>query len=291
MKDKTFDNFWEELKSESPETRKELEEAEKNSELIMDITVAVRNLLNEKDSEKWISVDYYLPNTGRDVLVYTDTRDVFRCRYNSVGKHWVRDGIFRVEDVTHWRELPMPPRMEKCAIQKQIPLADIEQYKTFKIGDVEFIVLEQLDGKTFCLTRDFIAENTRFDDNTNNLANASVLNHLDTFESKIAVEVGAENMCDFEIDLTTDDGLKDYGSITRKTGLLTDVQYREHSEGVEPYAVDDWWWLANAVSTPRRDTLYAVRGVIDGVMGSCSCDDYIGVRAVCVFKSNIFVSE
>lgn len=174
----------------------------------------------------------------------------------------------------------------------KVQLADIEQYKTFKIGDVEFIVLKQFDGKTFCLTREFIAENTRFDDDANNLANASVLNHLDAFEGKIADIIGADNMCEFEIDLTTDDGLKDYGSITRKTGLLTDVQYREHSEGIEPYAVDDWWWLANAVSTPRRDIQYAVRCVAGG--GSvyyCNCDFNDGVRAVCIFKSNIFVSE
>ena len=97
----------------------------------------------------------------------------------------------------------------------KVQLANIEQYKTFKIGDVEFIVLKQFDGKTFCLTRNFIAENTRFDTDTNNLANASVLNHLDAFEGKIADIIGADNMCEFEMDLTTDDGLKDYGSIKR----------------------------------------------------------------------------
>lgn len=113
MKEETFNDFWEELKAESPETRKELEEAEKNSELMMDIMVAVRDLLDEKDSEKLVSVDYYLPNTDRDVLVYTDTRDIFRCWYNSDEKHWVRDGIALVEDVTHWRELPDSPRIEE----------------------------------------------------------------------------------------------------------------------------------------------------------------------------------
>lgn len=97
------------MKAESPKIRKELEEAEKNSELMMDIIVAVRNLLDEKDSEKWVSVDYYLPDTDRDVLVYTDTRDMFRCRYSSARKCWIRDGIALVEDVTHWRELPDPP--------------------------------------------------------------------------------------------------------------------------------------------------------------------------------------
>lgn len=113
MKEKTFNDFWEELKAESPEIRKKLEEAEKNSELMIDITAAVRDLLDEKDSEKWVSVDYYLPDTDRDVLVYTDTNDMFRCWYNSDEKHWVRDGIVLVKDITHWRELPKPPRTEE----------------------------------------------------------------------------------------------------------------------------------------------------------------------------------
>ncbi len=175
----------------------------------------------------------------------------------------------------------------------KIQLCDVEQYKTFKVGDTEFIVLEHLkNSTTLCLTRNFIAENTKFDENTNNLVKASVLNVLDDFENKIAAEVGTENMCDFDIDLTTDDGLKDYGSITRKTGLLTDVQYRKHSEGIEQYEVDDWWWLANAVSTPRRDIKYSVRCVVcGGVMSYYDCYGSFGVRAVCIFKSNIFVSE
>lgn len=113
MKEETFNDFWEELKAESPEIRKELEEAEKNSELMIDITAAVRDLLDEKDSEKWVSVDFYLPNTDRDVLVYSDTRDMFRCWYSSARKCWIRDGIALVEDVTHWRELPDSPRTEE----------------------------------------------------------------------------------------------------------------------------------------------------------------------------------
>lgn len=176
----------------------------------------------------------------------------------------------------------------------KIQLCDVEQYKPFKVGDTEFIVLEHLEGsKTLCLTRNFIAEDTKFDEDTNNLAKASVLKVLDEFEGEIAAKIGAENMCEFEIDLTTDDGLKDYGSITRKTGLLTDVQYRKYSEIIEKYPVDDWWWLANAVSTPRRDIKDSVRCVAGGggVDVSISCNITGGVRAVCIFKSNIFVSE
>ena len=113
MKEKTFNEFWEELKDEIPEIRKELEEAEKNSKLMVDITVAIKNLLDEKDSEKWVSVDFYLPDTHRDVLVYTDKMDVLRCWYNSAKKCWSRGYTALVEKVTHWRELPEPPRMEE----------------------------------------------------------------------------------------------------------------------------------------------------------------------------------
>ena len=173
-----------------------------------------------------------------------------------------------------------------------VQLANVEQYKTFKIGETEFIVLEQVNGATICLTRNFIAENTQFDEETYNLANASILKVLDEFEEKIANEIGAANMLPLEIDLTTGDGLKDYGSIKRKTGLLTDVQYRQHSEGIEQYAVNDWWWLANAVSTPRRNIQYSVRCVAacGGFMDSLGCINNYGVRAVCVLRSNISVT-
>ena len=171
-------------------------------------------------------------------------------------------------------------------------LANIEPYKTFKIGETEFIVLEQSYEKTFCLTKDFINENIQFDDNTNNLANASILNILDEFENKITSQIGYDNLLDFNTDLTSDDGLKDYGCIRRKMSLLTVEQYRQHNLGIEQYPVNDWWWLATPLSTPYRNNNLYVRCVGTGGFLNCySCGSGGGVRAVCLFNSNIFVSE
>ena len=50
-----------------------------------------------------------------------------------------------------------------------------------------------------------------------------------------------------ELDLTTDDGLKDYGTCTVTIFLLTVDQYRRNRD-VIPNA-DDWWWLSTAFST------------------------------------------
>lgn len=176
---------------------------------------------------------------------------------------------------------------------KKMLLSDVKLGESKKIGDTEFIILEHISGATICLTKDFVFKNTKFDDNTNNYANSVVKTKLESeFLPNLIEKVGTENILFNEIDLTTDDSLTDYGKYTSQIGLLTDVQYRKYSEIIEQYPVDCWWWLANAVSTPRRDIKYSVRCVASGgSMYYDGCNDGIGVRAVCIFKSNIFVSE
>lgn len=63
----------------------------------------------------WISVKDRLPDTSRYVIACSDLGDVFECWYHLVDKRWIRHSVAIVEDVTHWRELPDPPRMEECA--------------------------------------------------------------------------------------------------------------------------------------------------------------------------------
>lgn len=60
----------------------------------------------------WISVKDRLPDTSRYVIGCSDLGDVFECWYRTIDEHWVRHGIVLVEDITHWRELPDPPRMD-----------------------------------------------------------------------------------------------------------------------------------------------------------------------------------
>lgn len=176
---------------------------------------------------------------------------------------------------------------------KKMLLSNVGIGECKKIGDTDFIILEHISGATICLTKDFVFKNTRFDSDTNNYADSSVKVRLESeFLPELIEKVGTKNVVFNEIDLTTDDGLTDYGKCTSQIGLLTDIQYRKYSEIIEQYPVDDWWWLANAVSTPRRNVSYAVRCVACGgnLYGNDCCDGR-SVRAVCIFKSNIFVSE
>ena len=170
--------------------------------------------------------------------------------------------------------------------------AEIEIGKTITIADVEFIVLEKKEDEVVCLTRDFVFEDEQFDRNSNNYANSAIRRKLnEEFLPKLIEAVGAENILGAEIDLTSDDGLDDYGKVTDKVGLLTDAMYRKYNRIIEEYPVDDWWWLATPYSTPHRGYGSLVRCVYDcGALFNSSCYNDCCVRPFCIFSSAIFES-
>ncbi len=163
---------------------------------------------------------------------------------------------------------------------------------TKKIAGVEFIILDKLENGVLCLAKDFVYKNTQFDSGTNNYANSAIRNRLNTeFLKNLADEVGEENIIATEIDLTSDDGLDDYGKVTDKVGLLTADMYRKYNRIIEKYPVNDWWWLSTPWSTPHRGWKFAVRAVgDDGALYDGYCNGNSGVRPFCIFSPSIFES-
>lgn len=174
-------------------------------------------------------------------------------------------------------------------------LNEINIGKTFKGTDgVERILLDLFpDGTALTLTRNFVYENTPFDSTGNNYAESSIRRRLETEKlPELEKTFGADNVVEFEIDLTSEDGLDTYGKIKTKYGLLTAEQYRKYTRLIAQYKVNDWWWLATADSTTERGNNRWVRCVARGgyLLNNCCC--YInGVRAVCILKSDILVME
>ena len=97
---------------------------------------------------------------------------------------------------------------------------------------------------------------------------------------------------DRNIDLTSNDGLKDYGNVKAKVGLLTEEEYRQHRDILPPLGDEGWWWLATPYSTERAGYPSLVRGVYsDGAL--TYSDAYYGisgVRPALYLKSDISVS-
>lgn len=174
----------------------------------------------------------------------------------------------------------------------KIRFSNIQDGDTFQVGSVEFIKFPDVGGKTPAVTRDILFS-SRFGD-SNNLAESDVLKKLERdFLPGIIEAVGEENVCTFQTDLTTMDGLKPYAEMTSRVSLPTFDFYRSNVEIFDKYKVNRWWWLATPESARPHDTPDWV--VCVSPSGSfdydCFDDDYIGVRPFLFFDSSIFGSS
>ena len=181
--------------------------------------------------------------------------------------------------------------MQKSFGIKPIKLSDISTGETFKIGEYEFIAMEHSKETTAVLLKAFLHDEKAFGKNNN--YNGSYIDDIcNDFAKKISNIVGDDNLIEHTVDLTSDDGLKDYGSIKRKMSLLTCNQYRKYVEILDKHKIDAWWWLSTAYSTPTHENSSWVKCVspYGGIFNVRYYYDF-GVRPFCILKSNILVSK
>lgn len=171
-------------------------------------------------------------------------------------------------------------------------LETVEIGKTFEVGGVEFIKFPGgVDGQTIAVAKD-IAFRSTFGNN-NNLAESDILKKLNKdFLPGIIAAVGEDNVCEFETDLTTLDGLKTYGTMKSKVSLPTLDFYRENVEIFDEYNPDTWWWLATPFSAePHYKDCWWVECVApSGGICDRDCISDRGVRPRLIFVSDISVS-
>lgn len=174
---------------------------------------------------------------------------------------------------------------------EQIKLADISVEKTFKLGKYEFIVLEHSKETTAVILKDVLHDSETFGSN-NKYTGSNVDELCEAFGKEIEILVGEDNLILHTVDLTANDGLKDYGKVERKMSLLTAELYRRYVEILDKYKLDKWWWLSTPWSTPTHGYEASVLCVSpSGYIISYFSDYYCGVRPFCILKSNIFVSK
>lgn len=140
-----------------------------------------------------------------------------------------------------------------------------------------------------------IVERRAFDEkNRNDLGVSTLLDYLNgEFLERLEDAFGEGAVAEQFIDLTSNDGLKDYGNVKTKVGLLTEEEYRQHRDILPPLGDEGWWWLATPYSTERAGYPSLVRRVnSDGTLGNSysafSGDN--GVRPALYLKSDISVS-
>ncbi len=174
---------------------------------------------------------------------------------------------------------------------EDIKLAEFQVGEVAKIGGREFVVLEQYPEATAVILKDVLPEEVTFGSN-NNYDGSNPDKACGEFAKELFAAIGSENVLAHEVDLTADDGLKDYGAVERAVSLLTATQYREYVEILDKFKPDTWWWLATPHSTQTHENDEWVKCVSPS--GCIYYNRYYGgggVRPFCILKSGIFVSR
>lgn len=159
-------------------------------------------------------------------------------------------------------------------------------------GGLDCIVLDVEQDKILVLAKESIG-NMPFDEgNSNNFPKGTLCKYLNGEFIKTIKANGADTsaLIPTTIDLTSDDGLKDYGETTQKIFLLTCDMYRKYRSIIPN--LDDWWWLATAYSTESNGYALDARVVISGgsLLSDVAYRGDNGVRPAFYLKSSILES-
>ena len=169
-------------------------------------------------------------------------------------------------------------------------LSEVKIGKTFEVAGIEFIKFSEYGDKTVVVANDCVFNSTFGE--KNNFAQSHILKRLsDEILPKLEAAVGAENIFEHEIDLTSLDGLKTYGSITGKISIPTFGFYRNNVSIFDKNKYDGWWWLATPDTTPEhyKDGWCCCVSPSGDIYYNYYFNDF-GVRPFCILKSNISVS-
>ena len=171
----------------------------------------------------------------------------------------------------------------------------------FTYGGMEWVVLEHnlLKKAVLVLAADVLkteSGETQYmpfdEENKNDFAASSVRAFLngDFLEELAAAGADKEAFLPLALDLTSDDGLKDYGIDRVTIGIYTDQIYREFRNIIPP--ASDWHWTATPFSTARNGYEHLVRYVVSSgaLISYLAYSGDGGVRPLCVLKSDILVS-
>ena len=167
-----------------------------------------------------------------------------------------------------------------------------KKLKEIKLGDVftyagyEWIKLE--DGLS--ITKDIVTEKEFDSDCNNSYTTSKVKCYLTDAFTDYLCEDGADisSFDFFQLDLTADDGTKEYAPYKVMIGLLTADLYRKNRHLLEP--ISDSWWLATPKSYTHKNMDTVIYVDEDGVLK----DEFVwiqghGVRPVCKLAEDTLV--
>lgn len=161
-------------------------------------------------------------------------------------------------------------------------IKDVENGSKLKFGKIEFVKLDNTCGGSLCLATDVLFKDHFAEGNKNNWATSSLRQKL---TGVIGNYIDKNALVSFDRDLTTDDGMTDYGHITDIVSLLTCDEYRKYRKFIPNCG--KWHWTITADSLEYSCIVRRVGS--DGSLSNGSAYGLGGVRPLCVLKSGTIV--
>lgn len=182
--------------------------------------------------------------------------------------------------------------LEKQEETGKVELSTLKRGEVFQTtGKRKYKVLEQYGDTTKIISLDLVKENVKFGDTsdykTSKVKKLCDIEILKDFEE----EFGAENIEEHMTDIITADGQK-LGTVDCKIRPITFDEAREYTDITPNNDLNDWYWTLSPWSTEERGWKKSIIVVShSGFIYDDYFIDVIGVRPVCILKSNIFVSR
>ena len=177
--------------------------------------------------------------------------------------------------------------------RKTILISEAEVGSFIIYGGLKWVVLDKTTKGVKVLSKHRLYDRAFDTDNHNNWAASTLRNELNNFNKggwccayENTSQINKKDLVEFERDLTTDDGMKDYGKCRDYMSLLTCEEYRKYRKLI-PLA-DDWCWTITADSLVYDSLVRYVSS--NGSLSYYSAySGSVGVRPLCVLKSEIEV--
>ena len=169
-------------------------------------------------------------------------------------------------------------------------LSELKPGDIFLFAGFRWVKLEDLEEGTKVIATDKV-DNQAFDtEDRNNWRESTLREYLNNDFLEYLYDEGAkpEDFLTIVSDLTSDDGLKDYGMSEDKIALITCDNYRKYRSLIP--VIDGWWWTITPWSCNPSISYYVRNVDTSGALDDDNaCDGNYGVRPLLNLKSNITV--
>lgn len=175
----------------------------------------------------------------------------------------------------------------------KVLLSSLNPGDSFVAGEEDFIVLDhEYNGGTLAITKGFVTdESVEFGESTDYCSSNLKKVIENNIENPLIAKIGKENFIKHEVSLESVDG-QNKSKVTEEIFRpITFDEARKYNDLLVCNKLNDWWWTITQWSTSDRGWSSLAVVAPGGGIGDGSCDCDGGVRPVCIFNSNIFVSK